>query len=215
MRPAPGPGVYAIIDCRRSRPAGTVTLCPTGPLTNVAMALIKAPDVAPRIREIVLMGGSIGLGNVTPSAEFNVYADPHAARVAFESGVPLTMMGLDVTHQAVVTPARLDAIRALGTGVARVVTRWLEFYNRYDRRLTDGPPGGPLHDPCVIAYLLRPELFAGRACRVDVETASELTMGRTVVDWRDRLGLPPNATVINRVDAAGFFALLTERLARL
>ena len=211
---APGHGVDAIIEILRGRPAGTVTLCPTGPLTNVAMALTKAPDVVPRVREIVLMGGSIGLGNTTPSAEFNVYVDPHAAKVVFESGVPLTMMGLDVTHQAIVTPARLDAIRALGTEVGRVVTAWLEFYNRYDRRLSD-QPGGPLHDPCVVAYLLRPDLFAGRACHVAVETASELTMGRTVVDWRGRTDAPPNATVINELDAGGLFALLTERLARL
>ncbi len=206
----------AIVEIVRSRPAGTVTLCPTGPLTNVALAMIKAPDIVPRLSEIVLMGGAIGLGNTTPSAEFNVYVDPHAARVVFESGAGLTMIGLEATHQALCTPARLEAIRALGTEVGRIVTGWLEFYNRYDRRLADGEPGGPLHDPCVVAYLLRPELFAGRRCRVDIETTGELTVGRTVVDWRGRLGLPPNATVIDRlVDADGFFALLTERLGRL
>ena len=213
---APGHAADAIVEIVRSRPAGTVTLCPTGPLTNVALAMIKAPDIVPRLKEIVLMGGAIGLGNTTPSAEFNVYVDPHAARVVFESGAGLTMIGLEATHQALCTPARLEAIRALGTEVGRVVTGWLEFYNRYDRRLADGEPGGPLHDPCVIAYLLRPELFAGRRCRVDIETTGELTVGRTVVDWRGRLGLPPNATVIDRLaDADGFFALLTERLGRL
>ncbi len=213
---APGHAADAIVEIVRSRPAGTVTLCPTGPLTNVALAMIKAPDIVPRLSEIVLMGGAIGLGNTTPAAEFNVYVDPHAARVVFESGAGITMIGLEATHQALCTPARLEAIRALGTEVGRIVTGWLEFYNRYDRRLADGEPGGPLHDPCVIAYLLRPELFAGRRCRVDIETAGELTVGRTVVDWRGRLGLPPNATVIDRlVDADGFFALLTERLGRL
>jgi purine nucleosidase len=211
---APGHAADAIIEILRARPAGTATLCPTGPLTNVALAMIKAPDIVPRIREVVLMGGAIGLGNVTPSAEFNIYVDPHAARVVFESGAPLVMHGLDATHQALCTPKHVEAIRAAGTEVARVVAGWLEFYNRYDRRLADDP-GGPMHDPCVIAYLLRPELFAGRACRVDIETTGEVTLGRTVVDWRDRLGRPPNAMVINRVDAEGFFALLTERLGRL
>jgi purine nucleosidase len=216
---APGHGVDAIIEILRGRPAGTVTLCPTGPLTNVAMAMVKAPEIAPRIREIVLMGGAIGLGNVTPSAEFNIYVDPHAADVVFRAGVPLVMCGLDLTHQALVTPARLAAIRALGTPVAAAVTGLLEFYNIYDQTKR-GRQGAPLHDPCVIAYLLRPDLFKGRDCQVQVETQSELTMGRTVVDWQGRGRLargagPANAKVLSELDADGFFALLTARLARL
>ena len=140
--------------------------------------------------------------------------DPHAARVVFEAGVKLTMLGLDVTHQALVTQERLAAIGALDTGVAKAVVGLLDFFNRYDRERY-GIEGAPLHDPCVIAYLLQPELFSGRDCHVAIETESELTMGATLVDWWGLKDDPANATVIDSVDADGFFALLTERLARL
>jgi purine nucleosidase len=206
--------VDALIDLVRARPPGRVTLCTIGPLTNVALALLKAPDLAPRLKEIALMGGAIGEGNITPAAEFNVYVDPHAAQLVFEAGIPLTMFGLDVTHQALVTPARLAAIRAQGTPVSAAVAGLLEFYNIYDQTRR-GRPGAPLHDPCTIAWLLRPELFSGRACHVAIETKGEHTLGRTVVDWSRRLTLPANAMVMDRIDAECFFALLTERLARL
>jgi purine nucleosidase len=206
--------VDAIVEMLRAHPPGTVTLCPTGPLTNIAMALRKAPDVVPRIGEIVLMGGAIGLGNITPAAEFNIYVDPHAAKVVFEAGVPLVMHGLDVTHQALVTPDRLQAIRALGTPLAGTVGGLLEFYNGYDQTRR-GRAGAPLHDPCVIAYLLDPALFGGRACHVAIETQGEHTLGRTVVDWSRRTRHAPNATVISEIEADGLFALLTERLGRL
>jgi purine nucleosidase len=205
--------VDALIELLRSHPAGAITLCPTGPLTNIAMALRKAPDVAPRIREIVLMGGAIGEGNVTPAAEFNVYVDPHAAKAVFEAGVPLVMHGLDVTLQALVTPPRLEAIGRLDTPLNRTVVGLLEFYNLYETRR--GRVGAPLHDPCVIAYLLEPGLFRGRTCHVAIETRGEHTLGRTVVDWSGRSPHSPNATVISEIDADRFFALLTERLARL
>jgi purine nucleosidase len=206
--------VDAIIEILRARPAGTVTLCPIGPLTNIATAIGKAPDVVPRIREIVLMGGAIGEGNITPAAEFNIYVDPHAAQMVFEAGVPLVMLGLDVTHQALLTPERLAAIRALDTVPSRAAADLLEFYSIYDQTRR-GRAGAPLHDPCTIAYLLRPELFAGRTCHVAIETQGEHTLGRTVVDWSGRTGKAPNATVIDRIDADAFFAILTERLARL
>jgi purine nucleosidase len=216
---AEGHAVDAIIELLRTRPAGTITLCPIGPLTNLAMAMVKAPEIVPRIREIVLMGGAIGLGNATPAAEFNIFVDPEAADVVFRSRVPIVMCGLDLTHQALVTPARLAAIRALGTPVAAAVTGLLEFYN-VDGQTGRGRPGAPLHDPCVIAYLLRPQLFRGRDCHVEVETRSELTLGRTVVDWQgrgrlDRDAEPANAKVLHELDADGFFALLTSRLATL
>jgi purine nucleosidase len=211
---ADGHAVDALIEWLRARRAGTVTLCPTGPLTNVALALLKAPDIAPRIGQIVLMGGAIGEGNVTPAAEFNIYVDPHAAKVVFEAGVPLVMLGLDVTHQALVTPDRLRAIRELGTPLGRTVGELLEFYNGYDQTRR-GRVGAPLHDPCVIAYLLDPALFGGRACHVAIETQGEHTLGRTVVDWSRRTHHAPNATVIDEIEADGFFALLTERLGRL
>lgn len=211
---APGHAVDFLIETLMARPAGAVTLCPLGPLTNVALAIIKEPAILPRIREIVLMGGAMAAGNTTPAAEFNIYVDPHAARVVFEAGVKLTMLGLDVTHRALVNQDRLDAIAALGTPVARAATGLLDFFNRFDRERY-GTPGAPLHDPCVIAYLLAPELFSGRDCHVAIETASELTMGATLVDWWAMTGKPTNATVIDQVDADGFFALLTERLGRL
>jgi purine nucleosidase len=211
---AGGHAVDAIVRILRERPAGTVTLCPLGPLTNVATAFHIAPDVVPRVAGIVLMGGAMGEGNITPSAEFNIYVDPHAARRVFESGGPIVMHGLDVTHQASVTPDRLEAIRAIGTPVSRAVVDLLTFYNSYDQTQA-GRAGAPLHDPCVIAYLLQPELFAGRDCAVGVETTGELTLGRTVVDWSGRSGRPANATVVTEIDAAGFFSLLTGRLARL
>jgi purine nucleosidase len=206
--------VDALVELARARPAGTITLCPLGPLTNLALAIRKAPDIAPRLREIVLMGGALGEGNSTPAAEFNIYADPHAAKVVFEAGVPLVMHGLDVTHQALVTPPRLAAIRALGTPVSAAVSGLLEFYNIYDQTRR-GRPGAPLHDPCAIAYLLRPELFAGRDCHVVIETIGEHTLGRTVVDWSGRTARKPNAKVIAEIDADAFFALVTERLGRL
>ena len=206
--------VDALVELLRARPPGSVTLCPLGPLTNLALALHKAPDIAPRIREIVLMGGALGEGNITPSAEFNIYVDPHAAKVVFEAGVPLVMHGLDVTHQALVTPPRLAAIRAIGTPLSAAVAGLLEFYNRYDQTRRNRP-GAPLHDPCPIAYLLRPDLFTGRDCHVAIETTGEHTLGRTVVDWSSRTGRTPNAKVITAIDADAFFALLTERLGRL
>jgi purine nucleosidase len=213
VRLADGHAVEVIIAALRARP-GRVTLCPIGPLTNIAQAMVQAPDIVGHIDRIVLMGGAIGEGNVTPSAEFNLFADPHAAEIVFESGAPITMLGLDVTHQVLATPERLRVIEALGTEVSRAVVGLVTFYNRYDQTRRNRP-GAPMHDPCVVAYLLRPGLFAGRDCHVVIETEGRHTLGRTVVDWSGRGGKPANATVIHQVDPDGFFALLTERLGRL
>ncbi len=210
---APGHAVEAIVALLRDRPSGTVTLCPIGPLTNIAMALRLAPDIAERIARIVLMGGAAGPGNVTPSAEFNIYVDPHAADIVFRSGVSIVMHGLDVTHQALVTAERLAAIAAIDTPVSRAVVGMLDFYGGRSRAVDGG--GAPLHDPCAVAYLLDPGLFRGRECHVAIETEGVHTLGRTVVDRSGRPDAPPNATVIDEIDADGFFALLTERLARL
>ncbi len=210
---ASGHAVEAIIGLLRDRPSGSVTLCPIGPLTNIAMALRLAPDIAERIGRIVLMGGAAGPGNVTPSAEFNIYVDPHAADIVFRSGVPIVMHGLDVTRQALVTAERLAAIAAIETSVSRAVVGMLDFYGA---RARAGPAAGaPLHDPCAVAYLLDPGLFGGHECHVVVETEGAHTLGRTVVDRSGRAEGSPNATVIDEVDADGLFALLTERLARL
>ncbi|WP_024586903.1 nucleoside hydrolase [Aliihoeflea sp. 2WW] len=204
-----------LVETLMAEPEGTITLCPLGPLTNIALALIKEPKIASRIKQIVLMGGGyFEQGNVTPSAEFNIYVDPHAADVVLKSGVPIVMMPLDVTHKALTTRARVEAIRAIGTPVGEATAALLDFFERYDEQKY-GTDGGPLHDPCVIAWLLKPELFSGRDCNVTVETMSELTMGATVVDWWGTTGRPKNAKVMRDIDADGFFGLLTERLGRL
>ncbi|MDN2578425.1 nucleoside hydrolase [Aquibium sp. ELW1220] len=204
-----------IVQTLLAEEPGTVTLCPLGPLTNIAAALNRAPEIAGRIKEIVLMGGGFFEGgNVTPAAEFNIYVDPHAAEIVFSSGVPIVMMPLDVTHKALTTAKRVAAFRALGTKVGIATAEMLEFFERFDEEKY-GSDGGPLHDPCVIAYLVRPELFRGRHCNVAVETGSEITMGMTVIDWWGVTDRPKNATVMRDIDSDGFFALLTERLGRL
>ncbi len=204
-----------IIEEVRRQPTHTVTLCTLGPLTNVALALQKAPEIALRIQQIVMMGGGFSEGgNITPAAEFNIYVDPHAAHVVFESGIPLVVMPLDVTHQVLTTRKRIAAIGALGTRVAKATVELLEFFERYDEQKY-GSDGGPLHDPCVIAYLLKPDSFQGRDCNVTIECGSELTMGMTVVDWWGVTNRPINATVMRVVDANGFFKLLTRRLKTL
>ncbi|WP_336056113.1 nucleoside hydrolase [Nitratireductor sp. CH_MIT9313-5] len=204
-----------IVETLMEREPGTVTLCPLGPLTNIALALIREPKIASRIKQIVLMGGGFFEGgNITPTAEFNIYVDPHAADVVLRSGVPIVMMPLDVTHKALTTHKRVDAIRNLGTRVGEATAEMLVFYERFDEEKY-GSDGGPLHDPCVIAWLLKPELFAGRTCNVMVETASELTLGMTVADWWGVTDRPANATFMRDIDHEGFFQLLTERLGRL
>ena len=204
-----------MIETLMAADEASVTLCPLGPLTNVAAALIREPRITSRLRRIVLMGGGFFEGgNTTPAAEFNIYVDPHAAHIVFASGVDLTMVPLDCTHSALMEPDWIAALRALDTAVGRAAGSMLEFYERYDMQKY-GQSGGPLHDPCVIAYLLRPDLFSGRQCNVRVETASELTMGMTVVDWWSTTGLPANCMVLNRVDGEGYYALLLERLGRL
>ncbi|MCR4267345.1 nucleoside hydrolase [Nitratireductor sp. ZSWI3] len=204
-----------IIETLLAHESGEVTLCPLGPLTNIALAIAREPRIVPRIGEIVLMGGGFFEGgNVTPSAEFNIYVDPHAADIVLRSGAPIVMMPLDVTHKALTTRKRVAALRDLGTKVGIAAAEMLDFFERFDEQKY-GTDGGPLHDPCVIAYLLKPELFAGRLCNVAVETGSELTMGMTVVDWWRVTDRPQNALVMRDIDHDGFFALLTERLARL
>ncbi|MBA2336663.1 MAG: nucleoside hydrolase [Acidimicrobiia bacterium] len=209
----PGNAVDALIDLLTRSEATTV--CLLGPHTNLAMAMVKEPSITAHIDEIVLMGGGFFEGgNTTPAAEFNIYVDPHAAQVVFTSGVPITMMPLDVTHQALTTDARIARFRALGTPAGEAVAGMLDFYDRHDEAKY-GTEGGPLHDPCVIAYLLRPELFTGRRCHVAIEHHSELTMGMTVIDWWGVTGNEPNAQVMNQVDADGYYELLTDRIGRI
>ena len=204
-----------IIDTLRREPAGSVTLAPIGPLSNIAMAMQRAPDIIPRIRQIILMGGAyFEVGNITPAAEFNIYVDPHAAQIVFASGVPVTMMPLDVTHKALTRTDRLAALRAIGNRTGVAVAEMLEFFERFDEAKY-GSDGGPLHDPCTVAWMIAPDIFSGRQCNVEIETASPLTMGMTVVDWWQVSSRPHNALVIGDLDADRFFALITERLASL
>jgi purine nucleosidase len=204
-----------IVETLLAEDPGTVTLCPIGPLTNIALALQREPAIAGRIQQIVLMGGGyFAQGNITPSAEFNIYVDPEAAAVVFACGAPIVMMPLDVTHQVLTTKARVERIRAIDNRAARAMAEMLAFYERYDEEKY-GTDGGPLHDPTTIAWLLQPSLFTGRQCNVEIETTSRLTRGATVVDWWGVTDRDQNALVVGDVDADGFFALLTGRLANL
>jgi purine nucleosidase len=215
MRLQDAHAVDFIIETLLSQKAGEVTLCPLGPLTNIALALNKAPKIAAKIREIVLMGGGFFEGgNVTPAAEFNIYVDPEAAEMVFASGIPIVMLPLDVTHKALTTRVRVERFRALGTKAGIATAQLLDFFERYDEQKY-GTDGGPLHDPNVIAYLLKPELYSGRHCNVAIETHSELTLGMTVVDWWGITSRNANAFVIRDVDHDGFFDLLIERIGRL
>lgn len=211
----PKHGVDFIIETLRAEPAGTVTLAPIGPLTNIATAFEKAPDIVSRIAEIVLMGGAyFEVGNITPAAEFNIYVDPEAADIVFKSGAKITVMPLDVTHKALTSAGWVNKMKSLGTKVGEMVGAWTDFFERFDMEKY-GSQGAPLHDPCTVAYLIRPELFSGRHINVEIETQSELTRGMTVADWWRVTDRPANAMFMGDVDADGYYALLTDRLARL
>ena len=210
-QPAAGHAVEAIVGLCRASPDDGITLCPLGPLTNVALAIRLAPDILPKIRRIVLMGGAIGLGNMTPAAEFNIYVDPHAAAVVFSCGRPIVMFGLGVTHQAIASGAQLQRIGGLGTRAGAAVHGMLTR----PRLGGLGTSGHPMHDPCVIAWLLWPELFEGRDCFVDVETSAGPQRGRTTIDWNSRLRREPNAHVVATVAAEVLFDRMIDRLARL
>ena len=208
-------GVDFIIDTLRREPEGTVTLCALGPLTNLGMAFAKAPDIKARVQEIILMGGGLFEGgNITPAAEFNIYVDPEAADIVFHSGIPLTVVPLDLTHFMLATKARIERFRGLGNRTGTATAEMLDFFSRFDVAKY-GSDGGPLHDPCVIAFLLKPELFKGKHVNVTIETASELTRGMTVVDYWGVTGRAKNVTYLKSGDADGFYNLLFERLATL
>jgi purine nucleosidase len=202
-----------IVETLRAAQDESVTLVPTGPLTNIGTVIDRAPDVLPKIRQLVIMGGAMREGgNYSPSAEFNVLVDPHAADIVFNCGRPITVLGLDVTHQVLSTRARVERIRKLGNPVALAAAGMLGFFERHDSKKY-GVEGAPLHDPCTIAWLIAPELFEGRFCNLSVETASELTMGHTAVDFWHVTDRPHNVNWIHSIDADGFYDLLTERLA--
>jgi purine nucleosidase len=203
-----------IVETLLAADDGEITLVPTGPLTNIASALDRDPAIVPKVRQVVLMGGAMREGgNRTPSAEFNILVDPEAADVVLSCGRPVTQMGLDVTHQVLATRERVARIRALGNPVADATAGMLSFFERFDMQKY-AAPGAPLHDPCTVAWLLAPELFEGKLCNVAVETQSELTLGHTAVDFWHVTERPMNVNWIHRVDADGFYELLSGRLAR-
>ena len=211
----PQHGVDFIIETLRREAPGTVTLVPIGPLTNIASAIASAPDIIPRIQRIVLMGSAyFEVGNVTPAAEFNIFVDPEAAQQVFQAGIPLVMMPLDVTHEAMTSRDWVEAMRTLPNRCGPAVASWTDFFERYDREKY-GSQGAPLHDPCAIAWLLRPDLFQGRQINVEIETEGRFTTGMTVADWWRVTDRPANALFIRHVDRDGLFDLLTERIARL
>jgi purine nucleosidase len=202
-----------IVETLRGAEADSITLVPTGPLTNIGTAIDRAPEILPKIRELVIMGGAMREGgNYSPSAEFNILVDPHAADIVFRCGRPIISMGLDVTHQVLSTRARVARIRELGNPVAFATAGMLGFFERHDSKKY-GVEGAPLHDPCTIAWLLQPDLFEGKDCNLSVETRSELTMGHTAVDFWHVTDRPLNVHWVHKVDADGFYELLTSRLA--
>ncbi|GAB5389433.1 MAG: nucleoside hydrolase [Alphaproteobacteria bacterium] len=192
---------------------GEITLATLAPLTNVAMALRREPRIAERLREIVIMGGAFFFGgNSGPASEWNILVDPHAAHIVFTAGVPITLVPLDCTQKVLTSQARRQKIKDLNSEVARQVLGMIAFYDKYDedKFSTDG---GPLHDACVIGWLLAPDMWSGKDAHVAIETASPLTLGMTVFDWWGVTGQTPNAHVLQDPDADAFYDLLTERLA--
>ncbi|GBE25230.1 MAG TPA: nucleoside hydrolase [Actinobacteria bacterium] len=211
---AEGHAVQAIIRHVQESP-DPVTICPLGPLTNVALALLLDPSIAENIDQIVLMGGGyFEGGNVTPAAEFNIYVDPHAAHVVFTSGIDIVMLPLDVTHKALVTNTETKRFADIGNRCGAAVAGMIGFYARYDIEKL-GSKGAPIHDPNVIAYLLKPELYAGRHCHVEIATDEGPSLGATLVDWWSVTGNEPNALVLHEVDSVGFFELLIDGISRL
>jgi purine nucleosidase len=203
-----------IIDTLLEKDRLPVTLVPTGPLTNIATAIVRNPDILSNIEEIVIMGGAMREGgNRTPSAEFNILVDPHAADTVLNCGRPITLLGLDITHRVLSTEERVARIGKLNNPVADATVGMLSFFHRYDTQKYSSQ-GTPLHDPCTVAYLLQPDLFKTKLCNVSVETVSELTMGHTAVDFWHVTKRPKNVNWAYDVDADGFYELLTERLGR-
>ena len=203
----------AFIADELSRASARVTLVATGPLTNVALLLALRPELSDRIAGVVVMGGAVGEGNVTPSAEFNVWADPEAARRVFESGLDVTMIGLDATHRAPMRREDAERLRASGR-VGAMVAELFDFFSRFHLR-TYGTEDSPVHDAAAVAHVARTGLVHTVAARVDVDCSSDLSRGRTVVDFRGRTGRPVNARVAVDVDRETFLELLVERLSSL
>ncbi|MBV6289327.1 nucleoside hydrolase [Pseudomonas aegrilactucae] len=212
---AQGSAVQYLIDTLGAAEPHSITVAMLGPQTNLALALVQAPEIVKGIKEVVVMGGAhFNGGNITPVAEFNLYADPQAAEVVLRSGVKLTYLPLDVTHKVLTSEARLQQIRAVNNQASKLVGDILDAYVKADMAHY-GLPGGPVHDASVIAYLLKPQLFSGRQIHMSVDSREGPTFGQTIADWYGTLKQPANVMWIDSGDAQGFFDLLSERLARL
>jgi inosine-uridine nucleoside N-ribohydrolase len=196
----------------REHPA-PVTLVPTGPLTNIALLLARHPELEARIERVVLMGGAIGEGNVTPAAEFNIWADPESARRVFSSSLQVTMVGLDVTHRALITQAHVDRLAAAGAA-GRLAADLFGFYGRHHRRHY-GWDGAPVHDAVAVAHVIDAGILETRRCGVRIDTGPELSRGRTYVDQWGSAGWEPNCDVAVGIDSERFLELLVERISRL
>ena len=191
-----------------------VTICPTGPMTNIGILLAVRPDLKPKIKEFSIMGGGFYMGNWTAAAEFNILADPEAAKIMFDSGIPIIMSGLDVTHKAYVTREENEVLRANGNACSVLAAELIDYFSRYHYEV-EKLPGCTLHDPCAIAYLMATEIFTGKQCHVDIDVNGQYTLGKTIVDWFDHLHLPKNTLVLHDVDRKAFVELLTTQLAKL
>ncbi|MFZ5938430.1 nucleoside hydrolase [Pseudomonas putida] len=212
---AEGNAVQYLVDTLGHAKPQSITIAMLGPQTNLALALIQRPDIVKGIKEVVVMGGAhFNGGNMTPVAEFNLYADPHAAEVVLASGVQLTYLPLDVTHKIITSDARFRQLAAVNNQASKKVLDILETYVKHDMDVY-GMPGGPVHDASVIAYLLKPELFSGRRIHMSVDSREGPTFGQTIADWYGVLKQPANVLWVNEGDAQGFFDLLSARLARL
>ncbi|MBH2891518.1 pyrimidine-specific ribonucleoside hydrolase RihA [Serratia marcescens] len=213
LKPDPRGAVELIADQLRASPQ-PITLVVTGPMTNIALLLAQHAELKSRIERIVFMGGGMNAGNTTPVAEFNIFVDPEAAEMVLKSGVPLTMAGLNVTHQALVLPQDIERIRQIDNPVAQAVAEMLDFYLPLYLSHPRGLPGAAMHDPCTIAWLLAPQLFTGVERWVGVETKGEYTVGMTVVDYFQQTGNAANVEVLTGINREGFIDLLAERVAR-
>lgn len=212
---AKGSAVQYLIETLLAAPPKSITIVTLGPQTNLAMAFIENPEIRQGIKEIIMMGGAhFNGGNITPSAEFNVFADPHAADVVFKSGLPLTVIPLDVTHKMLTSPERIDRLRKIGNNAGKIAADILDAYVEHDIK-EYGLPGGPVHDATTIGYLLKPEMFKGRMVNVEVDTREGPTFGATIVDYYHTTKKPENARWITEGDTQGFFDLLTAQLAKL
>lgn len=211
----PQHAVNFLVEKIMAEPEGELTVCTLGPMTNLGMAMAMEPRIIPRIREVVLMGGGFFQGgNATPAAEFNIFVDPHAAHVVFESGVPLTMASIDCTYTAQMTPEWINTLRAVGTRTAVQAANMADFFRRYGSHKFP-TEARPIHDACVTGFLLAPHLFQQKQCNVTIELMSPETIGMTIVDWWHVTGRRRNCNVLGRIDADGFFALMLERLSTL